>query len=153
MNILPSKACFKAISIISLVIPSIFISIWIAVIPSFVPATLKSISPRWSSSPWISVSTVNVSPSFISPIAIPATVDFIGTPAAINASDPPQIVACDEDPLDSVISETSLTVYGNLSWSGITCFNALSAKFPCPSSRLPGALINPASPTEYGGKL
>ena len=96
---------------------------------------------------------MNVSPSFISPIAIPATVDFIGTPAAINASDPPQIEACDEEPFDSVISETSLTVYGNLSVSGITYFNALSAKFPCPSSRLPGALINPASPTEYGGKL
>ena len=46
MNILPSSACFNAISIISLVIPSILISICIAVIPFLVPATLKSISPR-----------------------------------------------------------------------------------------------------------
>ena len=94
-----------------------------------------------------------MSPSLTSPIAIPATVDFIGTPAAINASDPPQILACDDDPFDSVISETNLTVYGNLSCDGITYFKALSAKFPCPNSLLPGALINPASPTEYGGKL
>ena len=36
----------RAISIIFRVIPSILISICIAVIPSFVPVTLKSISPR-----------------------------------------------------------------------------------------------------------
>ena len=72
---------------------------------------------------------------------------------AISANEPPQILAWDEEPFDSVISETSLTVYGNSSCEGITYFNALSARFPCPSSLLPGALINPASPTEYGGKL
>ena len=46
-----------ASSTIGLVSPWILISIWIAVIPSFVPATLKSISPKKSSRPWISVST------------------------------------------------------------------------------------------------
>jgi len=39
-------ALFKAISIISRVIPEILISICIAVMPSRVPAHLKSISPR-----------------------------------------------------------------------------------------------------------
>ncbi len=39
-------AWFKAICMISRVIPSILISICKAVIPPVVPATLKSISPR-----------------------------------------------------------------------------------------------------------
>ena len=38
--------------------PEILISIWIAVTPFAVPATLKSISPRASSMPWISVKIV-----------------------------------------------------------------------------------------------
>ena len=49
-----SKACL----IISYVNPSILISTWIAVIPSFVPPTLKSISPKKSSISWISVKTI-----------------------------------------------------------------------------------------------
>ena len=40
---------------ISCVTPVILMSIWSAVIPSLVPATLKSMSPRWSSAPWMSV--------------------------------------------------------------------------------------------------
>ena len=79
-------------------------------IPDFVPATLKSISPKWSSSPIISVRTVNSSPSLISPIAIPATCSFIGTPADISDNEPPQIEACEDEPLDSVISDTTLIV-------------------------------------------
>ena len=47
-----------ASSTIGLVSPWILISIWIAVIPSCVPATLKSISPKKSSSPCISVRTI-----------------------------------------------------------------------------------------------
>ena len=35
---------------------------------------------------------------------------FIGTPASINDSEVPQTVAIDEDPLDSVISDTILNV-------------------------------------------
>ena len=77
--ILPSLACIRAFSIISMVSPWILISIWQAVIPSAVPVTLKSISPRWSSSPKISESTVHLpdSLSVISPIAIPETGFFI----------------------------------------------------------------------------
>jgi len=91
---------------------------------------------------------VNSSPSLISPIAIPATCSFIGTPAAISESDPPHIEACDDEPFDSVISDTTLTVYGNSSSDGTTYFKALSASDPCPNSLLPGAPILPVSPTE-----
>ena len=103
---LASFACLSAIDIMSSVIPSIFISIWSALIPFDVPATLKSISPRWSSSPRISVSTVNRSTSLTRPIAIPATGAFIGTPASISESEEPQTLAIELEPLDSVISET-----------------------------------------------
>ena len=54
--------------------------------------------------------TLKSFPSLINPIAIPATGSFIGTPASINASDVPQTVAIEEEPLDSVISETTLKV-------------------------------------------
>ena len=48
--------------------------------------------------------------SFINPIAIPATGFFIGTPASIKANEVPQTLAIEEEPLDSVTSETTLTV-------------------------------------------
>jgi hypothetical protein len=38
---------------------------------------------------------------------------FSGTPASISASDVPQTVAIEEEPLDSVISDTTRSVYGN----------------------------------------
>ena len=38
--------------------PSFLISIWMAVMPALVPATLKSISPWKSSTPWISIKVV-----------------------------------------------------------------------------------------------
>jgi len=38
----------------------------------------------------------------IRPIAIPATGALIGTPAAIKLKHPAQIVACDEEPFDSI---------------------------------------------------
>jgi hypothetical protein len=53
-----SRACFawdSAWRMISWVTPVILMSIWSAVTPSRVPATLKSMSPRWSSAPWMSV--------------------------------------------------------------------------------------------------
>ncbi len=87
-------------------IPPNLISIWSAVIPFFVPATLKSISPSWSSSPIISVSTAYFSPSVTSPIAIPATRSTISISAPRSAKAPPQIVAIEEEPLLSKISET-----------------------------------------------
>jgi len=45
INNLPSLACSRAFAIISRDIPPIFVSSWNAVIPFFVPVTLKSISP------------------------------------------------------------------------------------------------------------
>jgi len=52
----------------------------------------------------------NCSSSFTSPIAIPETGLRIGTPASINASDPAQTVAIEDEPLDSKISEITRTV-------------------------------------------
>ena len=103
-------ASAKASSKTSLFIPEIFISIWRAVIPSFVPATLKSISPRWSSSPWMSVRIEIEFSSLIKPIAIPATGFLIGTPASISDKVEPQIDACDDEPFDDKTSLTTLIV-------------------------------------------
>ena len=140
-----------------LVTPLILISIWSAVIPFLVPATLKSISPIWSSKPWISVRIVylesHVPSSVISPIAIPATGALIGTPADISDIHPAQILAWLDEPLLSNTSDTTRTVYGNSSWLGITCNNALSANAPCPISLLPGLPYLPVSPTLNAGKL
>ena len=105
-----SLACANATCMISLVMPWILMSICKAVIPLVVPATLKSISPKWSSSPKISVNTAKRLPSLIKPIAIPATCAFKGTPASINDKQPPQTDAMDEEPLDSVISDTTRMV-------------------------------------------
>ena len=132
--------------------PSILISIWRDVIPDLVPATLKSISPKWSSSPKISESTENSLPSLIKPMAIPATGSLIGTPASISASDVPHTVAIEDEPLDSVISDTTLKVYGKFSGFGKDELIALHASLPCPTSLLPVPIL-PHSPTEKGGKL
>ena len=75
---------------ISLVMPAILMSICSEVMPSAVPATLKSMSPRWSSSPRMSESTAKPSSSRIRPMAMPLTGFFSGTPASISASDEPQ---------------------------------------------------------------
>ena len=91
--------------------PSILMSICSAVMPLTVPATLKSMSPRWSSSPRMSDRTANLLPSLIRPIATPATCAFSGTPASISARQPPQTDAIDDEPFDSVISETTRSEY------------------------------------------
>ena len=49
-------------------------------------------------------------PSLTKPKATPATGSVIGTPASMSASVPAQTEAMLEDPLDSNISETTLTV-------------------------------------------
>ncbi len=92
---------------ISRVIPWILMSICSAVTPSSVPATLKSMSPRWSSSPRMSVSTAKSSPSFTRPMATPATGALTGTPASISDRLVPQTDAMELEPFDSVISETT----------------------------------------------
>ena len=150
---LAALALIRAVSIIDSFIPDIFISICRAVIPDSVPATLKSISPRWSSSPKISVKTANSSPSLISPIAMPATGLERGTPASIKDKEVPHTDAIELEPLDSVISETTRIVYPKSSTSGNTALIALFAKFPWPISRLFGPIGIPISPTLYAGKL
>ena len=108
----PRLACIRAFSRISKLSPSHLISICVAVRPSFVPVVLKSMSPRWSSSPRMSLSTAYLSsPGFlIRPIAIPLTGFFIGTPASISASVPAHTVAIEEEPLLSRICDTRRTV-------------------------------------------
>ena len=43
-------------------------------------------------------------------MATPATGAFSGTPASSMESDPPQTVAIEDEPFDSVISDTMRTV-------------------------------------------
>src|SRR4249919_969530 len=97
--------------------------------------------------------TAKSSPSLIRPIAMPATGDFTGTPASISASEEPQTEAIDEEPFDSVISETTRMVYGKDSIDGMTASTPRLARRPWPISRRFGPIMRPASPTEYGGKL
>src|SRR3546814_13994430 len=84
---------------------------------------------------------------------MPATGALIGTPASINASDEPQTDAIDEEPFDSVISETMRMVYGTSSIVGITARTPRLARRPWPISRRFWPIMRPASPTESGGKL
>ena len=102
-----SRACCNAPASTSPGSPVTFMSSWIAVTNSRVPATLKSMSPSASSAPRMSVSVTNVSPSAIMPIAMPATGALIGTPASISDSVDPQTEAIDVDPFDDSTSLTS----------------------------------------------
>ena len=58
----------------------------------------------------VSTAYLPVFSSITSPIAMPATAFFIGTPASIIASDPPQTDAIDDEPFDSRMSDTTRTV-------------------------------------------
>src|SRR3989344_7023204 len=94
-----------------------------------------------------------LSVSCISPIAIPATGDLIGTPPSMSARVEAQIEACEVEPLEAKDSETTRIVYGKSISDGSTIASAFSASAPWPISR---RLVNPArpvSPEEYGGKL
>ena len=126
----PSCACCMAARIISVVNPVILMSICTPVTPSAVPAILKSMSPRASSSPRISVRTINFSPSLISPIATPATGALIGTPASMSEREPPHTAAIDDEPLDSTVSVTTRTVKGKSSSLGSTGRRDFSASAP-----------------------
>ena len=82
------------------------------------------------------------------PIAIPATGALIGTPASIIDKLDPHTDAMELEPFDSIISDTTLMVYGNSSIVGITACTPRLASFPCPISLLFGEPIKPISPTE-----
>src|SRR5260370_36577754 len=96
--------------------------------------------------------TAKGEPSRMRPIAIPAVGRFKGTPASISAKEAPHTDAIDDDPFDSVISETTRIVYGKLSLLGNSGRIARQASLPCPTSRRPGEPIRPASPVASGGK-
>ncbi len=85
-------------------------SIWMEVMPFAVPHTLKSMSPRWSSSPRMSERIAIRSCSLIRPMAMPATGAEMGTPASIKDSAPAQTVAIEEEPFDSRMSLTTRMV-------------------------------------------
>ena len=101
-----SFAWARACSRISAEMPISLMSICSAVMPLRVPATLKSISPRASSMPWMSVRTRCLSPFMTRPIAMPPTGALRGTPASISASVLPQVEAIEVEPFDSSTSET-----------------------------------------------
>ena len=75
--------------------------------PESVPATLKSISPRKSSIPWISVKIRTSSPSLIKPMAAPLTGFFRGTPASISARVEPHTEPMEVEPLEERTSDTT----------------------------------------------
>ena len=110
MNSRASLACFRAPARTSWGKPVTFMSSWMAVTKSVVPATLKSMSPSASSAPRMSVSVTNCPPSAIRPMAIPATGALIGTPASISDSVEAQTLAIDVEPLDDSTSDTSRSV-------------------------------------------
>ena len=96
----PPLAWLRATFMISSVMPAILMSICSEVTPTSVPATLKSMSPRWSSSPRMSERTAKRASSLISPMAMPAMARLSGTPASISASEVPHTVAIDDEPFE-----------------------------------------------------
>ena len=110
MNMRPSCACMSAERKISGVRPVALLSICMAVMPLVVPVTLKSMSPRKSSRPWMSVRTTVLPASWMRPMATPETGRLRGTPASMRASVEPQVEAIEEEPLDSMTSETTRMV-------------------------------------------
>ena len=105
-----SFACRSAPARTDAGIPSNFVSSCRAVTKSLVPATLKSISPKASSAPKISVkatySTLPSTSSEIRPIAIPATGARSGTPALNSASVEAQTEPIDVEPFEPSASDT-----------------------------------------------
>ena len=89
-------------------------SSWKPVMPVVVPAILKSMSPKWSSSPRMSVMVTNlvISPGVVRlgdetrPQLMPATGATMGTPpASMSERQPPQIEAIEVEPFEAMISE------------------------------------------------
>ena len=107
----PLRAISKMVSISSILRPRALRSSWMPVMPSRVPLTLKSISPKKSSSPMMSITWPTLPSEEVKrPTEMPAQVALIGTPASIRARQPPQTLAIELEPLDSVISLIRRTV-------------------------------------------
>jgi hypothetical protein len=73
---------------------------------SAVPATLKSMSPKASSAPRMSVRVVYFPSAKTRPMAMPATGALIGTPASISDSDDEHTDAIEVEPFDDSTSDT-----------------------------------------------
>src|SRR3989344_9555625 len=86
-----------------------------------------------------------------SPIAIPATGAFSGTPPSMRASEPAQTDAIDVEPFDAIDSDTTLIVYGKAIRSGSTVLSAFSTRAPWPTLRRFVPPRRPVSPDENGG--
>ena len=128
--------------------PSSLVSSCRAVITSWVPATLKSMSPNASSAPRMSVSVTYSPPSWMRPMAMPATIPFSGTPASSSDMVEAQTEPIEVEPLEPIASDTWRMAYGNSSRVGSTGSRARSARAPCPISRRLGEPTRPVSPVE-----
>ena len=148
-----SRAWVRAPIRTSLGMPVSLVSSCRAVTNSRVPATLKSMSPKASSAPRMSVRVTYSPPSAIRPMAMPPTGALMGTPASISDRVEAHTEAIEVEPLELSTSETSRSAYGNSSLSGITGSRARSASAPWPISRRLGPRMKPTSPVEKGGKL
>ena len=140
-----SRDCSNVARMISWLMPSIFRSSWMPVMPFCVPAILKSMSPKWSSSPMMSVSRTHcVSDSFTRPIEMPATGLLIGTPASIRPSVAPQTLAMLELPLRfEDVGDHADRVGELLGGRAGPASTLRSASAPWPISRRPGPRIGP----------
>ena len=105
-----SLACCSAAASTSAGMPSILVSSCRAVTKSAVPATLKSMSPKASSAPRMSVSVVYLPSANTRPMAMPATGALIGTPASMSDSDEAHTDAIEVEPFDDSTSDTRRSV-------------------------------------------
>ena len=104
------RACSRAPASTEAGMPAILVSSWRAVTKSAVPATLKSMSPKASSAPRMSVRVTKRPPSPTRPMATPATGALIGTPASMSDRVEPHTEAIELDPLEAITSDTVRTV-------------------------------------------
>ena len=85
---------------------------------------------------------------------MPATGALIGTPASISESVEPHTDAIDDEPFDSMISETSRSVYGNSSALGDDRHQRPLGERAVPDVAALGAAHEPGlARREKGGKL
>ena len=105
-----SRAWLSAPASTSAGSPSILVSSCKAVTKSAVPATLKSMSPKASSAPRMSVSVVYRPSWKTKPMAMPATGAFMGTPASMSDSVDEHTEPIEVEPLDESTSDTRRSV-------------------------------------------
>ena len=86
--------------------PSSLVSSCSAVMMFLVPATLKSMSPKASSAPRMSVRVTYCPPSLISPMAMPETMSLSGTPASSRDMVEAQTEPMEVEPLEPIASDT-----------------------------------------------